>query len=127
MPPLEGCRVLVVEDDYWLANDIADALSANGAHVVGPVGEFKEALEQVERGGFDVAVLDVNLHDRSVYPVADHLEQAAVPYLFATGYSAEVIPRRFRHVVRLEKPYDSRRLLQCVSQLCPPKAGNTAP
>jgi len=123
MPLLDGCRVLVVEDEYFLASDIADALNAQGAVVVGPIGDLDVVIDQVNRDdGFDVAVLDINLRDRAAYVVADHLERAAIPFMFVTGYSAEVIPHRFRHVTRLEKPYDSNKLVQHVAQLCPANA-----
>jgi len=48
------CRVLIVEDEYFLANDLAKALSASGAQVVGPIADLEEAVAQVGQGGFDV-------------------------------------------------------------------------
>lgn len=122
MSLLQGCTVLVVEDEYFLAQDIADALTAHGAAIVGPIADLDDVLDQVNRDGFDVAVLDIGLHDRSAYVVADHLDRAAIPYMFTTGYSAEVIPHRFGHILRMEKPYDSNRLVQHVAQLCSAKA-----
>jgi DNA-binding NtrC family response regulator len=116
---LEGCRVLVVEDEYFLAEDLGKALGDRGAHVVGPVGDLEEAVDQVSRGRIDVAVLDINLHDQAAYVLADHLEQAGKPFIFATGYSAAVIPHRFRHVIRMEKPYNIEDLVQMVARLCP--------
>jgi len=82
------------------------------------VADLEEAVAQVGHGGFDVAVLDINLRDQPVYVIADQLEQAAIPFVFATGYSAEVIPHRFQHVIRLEKPCDIAELVKTVSQLC---------
>jgi CheY-like chemotaxis protein len=82
--------VLIVEDEYFLADDIEKALIALGAHVIGPIADLEEAIEQISRGGFDVAVLDINLHGRATYVIADRLEQATIPFMFATGYSAEV-------------------------------------
>jgi len=63
-------------------------------------------------------VLDINLRDQRVCVIADQLEQAAIPFVFATGYSAEVIPRRFKHVMRLQKPCNIAELVKTVSQLC---------
>ena len=118
MPLLERCKVLVVEDEYFLADDLAKALRSQGAHVVGPIADLDEAVDQVRHGGFDVAVLDLNLRDQAAYVIADQLERAAIPFMFVTGYSAGVIPQRFRHAVRLEKPYNMEVLVQSVSQLC---------
>jgi DNA-binding LytR/AlgR family response regulator len=117
--PLLGCRVLIVEDEYFLADDLGKALDAHGAQVIGPIAYLEEALGQVGRGGFDVAVVDINLHDQAAYVIAERLEQAAIPFVFATGYSAEVIPSRFQHVIRLEKPYNVEDLVRTLSGLCP--------
>src|SRR5689334_13333496 len=54
---IEACRVLVVEDEYFLAADLELALQSEGAEIVGPIYELSEALNQVAQGGFDVAVL----------------------------------------------------------------------
>ena len=85
-PSLAGCRVLVLEDEYFLASDLKDALIARGAEVIGPIPDLDSAWEQVAAGGFDVAIIDVNLHDHETYRVADELQRAGIPLLFATGY-----------------------------------------
>ena len=82
---LKGCRVLIVEDEYFLANDLEKALQAHGAVVVGPFGDFEETRDQVGRDGFDVAILDVNLHDAMAYPIADELMLRDIPFAFYTG------------------------------------------
>lgn len=122
MPALETCKVLVVEDEYFLADDFAKALRTRGVQVVGPIADLQEAVDQVRRDGFDVAVLDINLRDQSTYELAEHLEQASIPFIFVTGYSAEVIPNRFRHVARLEKPCDLDEMVESVFALCANRA-----
>lgn len=103
---LRGCRVLIIEDEYFLANDLERTLKSHGAaEVIGPVSSFEKALALVQRDGFDVAVIDIKLHDSLAYPIADELLRQNIPFVFATGYSSEVIPERFRHVTRIEKPY----------------------
>jgi CheY-like chemotaxis protein len=59
---LAGRKVLVVEDEYFLADDVAKGLEANGAEVIGPVGDIDGALDLIEDSeGLDAAVLDLNL------------------------------------------------------------------
>ena len=41
---LEGRRVLVVEDEFFLADDLVRALKRHGAEVVGPVPSLDRAL-----------------------------------------------------------------------------------
>ena len=78
-------RVLVVEDEYLIAMEMAHCLRATGAEIVGPVANAQQALALIEAGPLDAAVLDVNLRGETVYVVADRLCERRVPYLFATG------------------------------------------
>ena len=61
---LQGRRILVVEDDYLVAQSLCALLEEAGATIVGPFGWADEALKFVEahRDAFDSAVLDVDLH-----------------------------------------------------------------
>src|SRR4051794_18564375 len=90
---LRGRRLLVVEDEYLIAASLARELEGRGAEVVGPAGSVRDALALVEAEGdrLDGAVLDINLRDERVYPVADALVARGVPFIFLTGYDARVI------------------------------------
>jgi DNA-binding response OmpR family regulator len=59
------------------------------------VGDLDEAFDQVARGGFEFAVVDINLRGREAFSVADELKRKRLPFIFATGYGAPVIPDRF--------------------------------
>ena len=108
---LAGRRVLMVEDEYFLADDMRQAFEGGGIEVLGPVGRLEEALALVERAAaIDGAVLDVNLHDVMVFPVADALSERGVPFVFATGYEQSAIPARFTDVRRCEKPVEPRQI-----------------
>ena len=61
---LDGCRVLVVEEEYFLADDLKNELEVRGAKVVGPIGNLGAARDQVCRDDFDVAVIDVKLGNK---------------------------------------------------------------
>ena len=105
--------ILIVEDDYIIADDMVQALKAIGIEVVGPVASVKAALALItERGPLDGAVLDVDLQGEMVFPVADELVRRGVPFLFATGHNAAVVPDRFAHVPYCEKPIDMARMVQ---------------
>jgi CheY-like chemotaxis protein len=58
---LTGKQILVVEDEYLLAQDIAAALRRRGAAVLGPVATIQAAADLIARQRIDAAVLDVNL------------------------------------------------------------------
>jgi DNA-binding NtrC family response regulator len=100
-------RVLVVEDDYFIASEVVRAFRLQGADVVGPVPTLATALNVMENEqAIELAVLDINLRGELVYPLADALESRGVPFVFASGYDASAVPDRFRHVPLLTKPID---------------------
>src|SRR3978361_396791 len=92
---LGGRCLLVVEDEDVVAADLAAALELLGAEVVGPAGSVEEALTLVENEGgrLDGAVLDINLRNERVYPVADVLAARGGPFVFTTRYDAPGGPR----------------------------------
>jgi CheY-like chemotaxis protein len=84
--------VLVVEDEYFIADELARSLADLGADVVGPVAGENEALAFLDTEKVDLAVLDINLEGRIGFAVADALSRLAVPFVFATGYDRGTIP-----------------------------------
>ncbi len=114
---LSGARVLIVEDEYYLADDLSRALREAGAQVVGPVGSLTEAQAAVDERSFDCAVLDMNLRGEAAFPIADRLGEAGIPFVIATGYNSIALPERFRGLPRVEKPFDMRQLLEAIPAL----------
>jgi DNA-binding LytR/AlgR family response regulator len=115
---LKGRRLLIAEDEYMVALDLAEFFEDAGAEVIGPVGSLKDALALVasEGGRLDGALLDVNLRNDKVYPVADALSAAGVPFVFATGYGDHAIPEAYSNVPRCDKPVDRHQLARLLSK-----------
>ncbi len=114
---LAGRRVLVVEDEYLVADDVAGALRGAGAAVVGPYGSYERAARALREERFDCAVLDVNLRGQESTPLAQSLEEARVPTLVVTGYSRDALPDSLRHAPRLEKPVNAREVPRALAFL----------
>ncbi|MGY3354339.1 DNA-binding NtrC family response regulator [Bradyrhizobium sp. GM0.4] len=114
---VKGCRVLIIEDEYFLGYDLVTALRLLGYEVIGPVPELGDAMS-IEPDAFDVAVVDINLRGCLAYPIADELIRLRKPFIFATGYGADAIPHRFRNVRRFEKPCDVETISGEISMLC---------
>lgn len=105
-PLLQGRRILLVEDEYFIACAMQCGLEDVGASVVGPAAFVEDALALLDSEPVDGAVLDVSLNDGKVYPVAEVLMARGIPFVFTTGYSASDLPPAWRHVPRYEKPLD---------------------
>ena len=109
---LSGQHVLIVEDEYFLAQDLVDYFQDLGVQVLGPAASVSEALRLLESAEVQGAILDVNLRGERVYPVADVLRQRHVPFVFASGYGGELEPRAYADVPRCIKPVDFGVLVQ---------------
>jgi DNA-binding response OmpR family regulator len=115
---LDGRQILVVEDEYLIADDIREALSAAGADVLGPFPTVRAAAALLgSDAGIDAAVLDINLRGDPVFEIADALIARGTPFLFATGYDRCAIPDRFGEIVRLEKPLNVREIVATLHPL----------
>lgn len=104
---IAGRHILLVEDDFFIAEDFAAALQAAGAKVVGPVASVPEALDliaQTER--LDGAALDINLQSEKIYPLVDALQERGVPVVFVSGYDRATIPARYANVPLCQKPVE---------------------
>jgi len=114
---LRGCRILVAEDEYMLADDLCAELANAGAIVVGPAGTVEDVLELARsEPDLDGAILDINMRGEMVFPVAETLMERGVPFVFTTGYDASAIPPRFDRVVRCEKPIDLGKVAQALGR-----------
>jgi CheY-like chemotaxis protein len=102
---LTGLRVLVVEDEGLVAMLVEAMLDDLGCAAVLSAASVREALDLVSRGGFDIALLDVNLAGERVFPVADELRRLGVPFIFASGYGADGLRPDLKDVPIIQKPF----------------------
>jgi PAS domain S-box-containing protein len=109
-------RVLIVEDEELVALELSCELSRLGWSVVGPAATLAEALPLISKG-IDVAVLDVNLRGRPVYPIAAALAEREVPFLFCTGYELVDPEGRFADVPVIRKPAHPTTVSAALSSL----------
>jgi DNA-binding response OmpR family regulator len=102
---LTNCRLLVVEDEYFIADEIVRTLTNHGADVVGPASTLAGARQFLAETPIDGAILDVNLQGEMIFPFADELRARGIPFVFATGYDRSIVPSRFDDIPRWEKPF----------------------
>lgn len=115
--PLNGLRILVVEDDYYLATDTQAVIEEAGGKVVGPFGTAAEARAALDADGADLAVIDINLGSGPAFDLARHLHATKLPFLIATGYDQAVVPDDLKTVVRLEKPFRAAELVSAAARV----------
>lgn len=113
---LQDRRVLIVEDEYMIAEAMSRGLRRAGATVLGPVANVASALALLREEDVDSAVLDINLGDQKVYPVVDALLAKGARCVFATGNDPLDIPDTYASMRRCEKPVDTDCLVQALNE-----------
>ncbi len=114
-----GRTILIVEDEPLIAMMLEDFLESLGHRVAGTVDNVEAALAQVDKGGFDVAIVDVQLKDgRQAWPVADRLAQAGTPFVLATGGHVEAPPEAHAAAPVLAKPYTIDAIEPALARAC---------
>lgn len=116
--PLATMRILVLEDDYYLADDASEALRDAGATVLGPFSSTAEAIASLEVEVPHCAILDVNLGQGPSFAVAEEMRLRRIPVVFMTGYDQIVIPADFADVPRIEKPTRTSDIIAAVTAAC---------
>lgn len=115
--PHPGCRIFVVEDEFLIRMLLEDMLADLGHAVAAAAGSVGEAAELAKTSEFDLAILDVNLDGREVYPVAEILVGRGLPFVFVTGYGGRGLPEAFRDRPTLQKPFQLEDLRKTLANL----------
>lgn len=114
---LSGHRILVVEDDYYLATDTARALQGAGAEVLSPCATEQAARDEIADQRPAGAVVDVNLGQGASFSLARTLKDLGIPFVFVTGYDQQIIPAEFEGVTRLVKPVELRHIVGAIGEI----------
>ncbi len=114
---LAGRRILIVEDEFLVAEYLGEILRSAGADVHGPLGRVPETLAFLEahKDALDAVVLDVNLHGQPSFPIADVLIRHGIRFVFTTGYDGAAIDAAYRSYPRCEKPFREEALLAALA------------
>jgi CheY-like chemotaxis protein len=120
---LLGKRILVVEDEVFLALCVGQVLEDQGCAVIGPATSVQQGLKLVEETKVNGAILDINLNGEMVYPVAKELMDRNIPFVFTTGYSSLDVPSSYRSVPRLDKPVEAGLFIRVLEKLLGEESG----
>ena len=121
--PSARCRIIIVEDNYAVADGLKCGLEAHGHDVVGMAPSVTTAQALIEETPCDFAILDIDLKGESIVAVARELAERAIPFMFITGFGDTVtLPPDLANAPRLEKPADLNDVLATIAVSCPLKA-----
>ena len=115
---LAGLTVLVLEDEYILADDARRVLVRAGAEVIGPFVTAGEALEATETDRPDCALLDLDLGGGADFEPARILQRRGVPLVFFSGYDVSVVPADLRRERFIEKPVFMAAIVDVIASAC---------
>jgi DNA-binding response OmpR family regulator len=104
-------RILVIEDEPFIAADIEHTLTDAGFVIAGTAGKFHNAIALAQTLVFDAAILDANLAGVSAGPVATELSRRGIPYIVLSGYSREQQPAEMRGAHLITKPFNPVQLV----------------
>jgi DNA-binding NtrC family response regulator len=116
--PLAGQRILIAEDESFIAFELAAIVERLGCTVVGPVSRVEEVLRHAVEDRCDGALLDVNLRGQLIFEIMPELQDLALPLIITSGYQdMTFFPKEFRTLPRIGKPVDERELRRVCEQV----------
>ena len=116
---MSAIRVLIVEDDPIIAEDIRDMLTDVDYQVLNVCYDKEEALEQIDILKPDLILLDINL-DGSYegFEIAEHINKTRkIPFLYLTSYSGKDIVNQAKQTLPMGyivKPFNERELFSSI-------------
>ncbi|MER8633918.1 response regulator [Mesorhizobium opportunistum] len=121
MRDLRGLRILIVEDEWTIAGDLARFFSNMGAIVLGPAATVEQASKHTEAA--EAAILDVNLNGSRVFPIADELMRRGVPFVLFSGDNHIAIPDHLRYASNLRKSSGNQAVFNALFPQAPGRPG----
>ena len=115
---LTGSKILVVEDNYLLAQVICDFVAECGFEPIGPASGLDTGLVYAREASLEGAILDINLDGRFCFPICNVLVQRGIPFCFLTGYShLSMIPQQFRGAPLVSKPFEPEEMRDVIEAM----------
>lgn len=112
-----GARILIVEDEPLIAMELEDLVQELGFVPVGPATSLPTALKLVTESEVDACILDINIAGEMGLPVADELHRLGKPWIFTTGYEADVLDGHYPDVPVVSKPFARSDLASLVQKM----------
>jgi DNA-binding response OmpR family regulator len=109
-------RVLILEDDPFIALDLQTILEGEGHEIVGVFDSISEAREHLE-DSFDYALLDIDVVGGKSFGLASELYERHIPFAFVSASRPAEVPPGLRHAAFISKPFEERAVLSSIEQV----------
>jgi DNA-binding response OmpR family regulator len=109
-------RILILEDDPWIATDLQSILEAEGHEIVDSLGSLDEAYRHLD-DGFDCALLDIDVIGGKSFGVAEALIERRIPFVFVSASQPSDLPQTLRQAAFVAKPFEERTLLESMEDI----------
>jgi DNA-binding response OmpR family regulator len=110
-------RVLIVEDEPLIAENLRTILVDAGFEVAGVAAKVEAALMQIADASYDVAIVDANLAGVSAAPAAAALSARGLPFIVLSGYTREQLQSEFSEGAFIQKPYRIAQLINVLNSI----------
>jgi ActR/RegA family two-component response regulator len=112
---LTGGKLLIVEDEYLIAQDLAYGSQREGIDVLGPYSSIASAIDVVKTtSDISAAIVDLNIRGHIAFDLAEKLAERKIPFIFYTGYESLIVPEQFRNIDRVRKPAEWSEIKQAL-------------
>jgi DNA-binding response OmpR family regulator len=113
---LSGHRIVIIEDDYYQAQDCRQLLEAAGARVITISATIPDLAALLEQGRIDAVLIDINLGHGLSFDFARTLKAQTIPFVFLTGYDAAMLPDDLADSGYLTKPASTARIIAALAK-----------
>ena len=107
--PAQG-RIIIIEDEPLIAENLRADLVDAGFEIVGVASRIDEAMQLIEETECDATILDANLAGTSSAPVAAALTERKIPCVVLSGYARDQLAPEFSKAFYVQKPYRVHQL-----------------
>ncbi len=116
---LAGLDILLIEDETMVSFLIEEMLEQLGAASIRHAARLEAGLALVEEKLPAAAILDVNIAGETVFPLAEKLQAAGVPFVFITGYGRDGLHGHWAAWEVLQKPLTVQEFEQGLRRILP--------
>ncbi len=129
MKRLNNLSVMLLEDEFLIALDAESILESLGVRQVQVVNTLAKAAAVAERGGVDIAILDLNINGEMSFGIAEMFRQRGTPIVFASGYElrGRIDPDMEDAAIHLRKPYTCETLKEALEEALSKDAAEPPP